>query len=73
MADSLPGPGPLIYTSTSCNPIDVAALMACSAARRAAKGVLLRDPLKPAEPELPQQTVFPFLSVMVIMVLLKEA
>ena len=32
---------------------------AMSAAKRAANGVLLRDPLKPAEPALPQQIVFP--------------
>src|SRR5687767_12317087 len=50
-----------------------AAFMACSAARRAAKGVLLRDPLKPAEPAEPQATVFPSVSVTVTIVLLKEA
>src|SRR5512139_3557426 len=57
MADSRPGPGPLTIRSTSWIPIAWAALMACSAARRAAKGVLLREPLKPADPELPQASV----------------
>jgi hypothetical protein len=33
----------------------------------------LREPLKPAEPELPQQTVLPCSSVTVMMVLLKDA
>ncbi len=61
MADSRPGPGPLTIKSTSCMPIDMAAFIACSAARRAAKGVLLREPLKPADPELPQQTALPWL------------
>jgi hypothetical protein len=42
-------------------------------ANRAAKGVLFREPLKPADPALPQQTVFPCWSVTVTMVLLKEA
>jgi hypothetical protein len=54
-------------------PIDVAALIACSAASLAANGVLLREPLNPADPELPQHTVLPCLSVMVMIVLLNEA
>ena len=73
MADSRPGPGPLTINSTSCTPIDWAVLIACSAASRAAKGVLLRDPLKPADPELPQQSVLPWVSVIVTIVLLKDA
>jgi hypothetical protein len=44
---------------------------ACSAASWAAKGVLLRDPLNPALPELAQAITFPLTSVMVTMVLLK--
>jgi len=54
-------------------PMAWAALMACSAANRAAKGVLLRDPLNPEEPALPQQTVLPCVSVTVTIVLLKDA
>ena len=34
---------------------------------------LLREPLKPAEPALPHATVFPSVSVIVTIVLLKEA
>src|SRR5512137_3025393 len=73
MADSRPGPGPFTIKSASCKPICWAALMACSAARRAAKGVLLREPLNPAEPALPQAIVLPAESVTVTMVLLNEA
>jgi hypothetical protein len=43
------------------------------AAIRAAKGVLLRDPLNPEVPALAQATVLPWLSVTVTMVLLKDA
>jgi hypothetical protein len=42
-----------------------------SAASWAAKGVLFRDPLKPAVPALPQARTFPFGSVSVTTVLLK--
>src|SRR5450759_3657869 len=73
MALSRPGPGPLTIRSTSWMPIEMAALIACSAARRAAKGVLLRLPLKPADPALPQQTALPWVSVTVTMVLLNDA
>src|SRR5512138_1203201 len=47
--------------------------MACSAARRAANGVLLREPLKPTEPALPHATVLPSVSVTVMIVLLNDA
>src|SRR5512141_3112881 len=73
MAFSRPGPGPLTNRSTSWMPSCCAALMACSAARRAAKGVLLREPLKPAEPAEPQAMVLPSESVTVTIVLLKDA
>src|SRR5512136_1173879 len=73
IADSRPGPGPLTNKSTSWMPMVWAALIACSAARRAAKGVLLREPLKPTDPALPQHRVLPSGSVTVTMVLLKEA
>src|SRR6185437_13218279 len=48
-------------------------LAAFIAACCAAKGVPLRDPRKPSEPELFHEIVRPSLSVMVTMVLLKEA
>src|SRR6476661_2399646 len=73
IAFSRPGPGPLTNRSTSWMPNCWAALSACSAARRAANGVLLREPLKPAEPALPHATVFPSVSVTVTIVLLNEA
>lgn len=73
MADSRPGPGPLTMRSTSWIPIAWAVFIACSAANLAAKGVLLREPLKPEDPALPQQTVLPWSSVTVMMVLLNDA
>src|SRR5512140_2381712 len=73
IAFSRPGPGPLTKRSTSWRPMAWAALMACSAARRAAKGVLLREPLKPTEPALPQQRVLASGSVTVTIVLLNDA
>ena len=48
----------------------IAALMACSAARRAAKGVLLREPLKPTVPADCQEITLPAVSVMLTIVLL---
>src|SRR5450759_1723811 len=48
-------------------------LAALAAACCAAKGVPLRDPRKPSDPELFHETVFPLGSVMVTIVLLKEA
>ena len=45
IADSRPEPGPLIRMSTSFIPIFLAFWAHCSAARWAAKGVLLRLPL----------------------------
>src|SRR5208282_1115440 len=52
-------------------PCSIARLAASSAASCAAKGVLLRDPLKPREPALDHATVLPFTSVIVTTVLLK--
>ena len=46
---------------------------AFSAARPAAKGVLLRAPLKPTVPAEAQERVSPLVSVMVTMVLLNVA
>src|SRR5262245_33368099 len=73
IAASRPGPGPLTNRSASCIPKSIAVLAAAWAAIRAANGVLLREPLKPAVPAEPQATVLPCGSVMVTMVLLKEA
>src|SRR5580693_2689749 len=48
-------------------------LAAFEAACCAANGVPLRDPRKPSEPELFHDNTLPVMSVMVTMVLLKEA
>src|SRR5690242_13471660 len=72
-ADSRPGPGPLIRTSRFFTPCSCAARPADSAATCAAKGVDLREPLKPAAPEVAHERAFPCRSVMVMIVLLKEA
>ena len=71
MAASRPEPGPLTKTSTWRRPCSIAFFAAESAARPAAYGVLLREPLKPAAPELPQLSALPFGSVIVTIVLLK--
>src|SRR5213082_757779 len=71
MAASRPEPGPRTNTSTWRLPASIALRAAESAARPAAYGVLLREPLKPAPPELDQQTVLPCGSVIVTNVLLK--
>ena len=72
-ADSLPGPGPFTNTSTLCMPNSIATEQAFSAATWAAKGVLFLDPRKPEPPEVAQLNVFPCLSVIVTIVLLKDA
>src|SRR5204862_3279419 len=54
-------------------PHSCAARPARSAATWAANGVDLREPLKPALPEVAQDSVLPWRSVMVTMVLLKDA
>jgi hypothetical protein len=48
-------------------------LPADSAATCAANGVDLREPLKPAPPEVAHDNALPWRSVMVMMVLLKDA
>src|SRR3954454_19038680 len=73
IALSRPEPGPLTLTSTSLTPYLVAVWAAVSAARWAAKGVLLRLPLKPTVPEEAQQSASPLGSVMVTVVLLNVA
>src|SRR5205085_10693673 len=72
-ADSRPGPGPLMRTSTFLTPHSCAARPARSAATCAENGVDLREPMKPALPEVAQESVLPWRSVMVMMVLLNEA
>src|SRR6202000_80497 len=73
IADSRPEPGPFTRTSIDRMPWSRAWLAALLAACCAANGVPLRDPRKPSEPELFQASVRPSLSVMVTIVLLKEA
>src|SRR5579871_1092917 len=72
-ADSRPAPGPLTRTSTVRKPDSFALLAAVSDACCAAKGVPLRDPRNPSEPELDQEITFPMGSVIVMIVLLNEA
>src|SRR6266581_2474468 len=71
IAVSRPEPGPLTNTSTFVMPCSWARRAACSAASCAAKGVLLREPLKPTLPALAHDRVFPSRSVIVTIVLLK--
>src|SRR6185295_13572355 len=73
MADSRPEPGPLTRMSRERRPESLATVAAAEAACCAAKGVPLRDPLKPSVPALDQVTTCPSMSVMVTCVLLKEA
>ncbi len=71
IAASRPAPGPFTFTSTDFIPCSIDALAAASAAICAAKGVDLREPLKPNAPALDQAIAFPWTSVMVTIVLLK--
>src|SRR5881628_2587988 len=73
IADSRPDPGPFTRTSSDRMPTVLAALPAFSAACVAAKGVPLRDPLKPMPPALDQATTLPSVSVIVTVVLLNDA
>src|SRR5574344_1186069 len=72
MAASRPEPGPLTNTSTDLRPNSADDLAAVSAAICAAKGVDFLFPRKPMPPEDAQDSVLPFTSVMVTIVLLKE-
>src|SRR5262245_56350875 len=69
---SRPAPGPLMNTATERTPWSIARRAASSAASWAAQGVDLRDPLKPLDPALDHAMAFPFTSVIVTTVLLKE-
>src|SRR4026208_2080429 len=71
-AESRPGPGPLMRTSRVFAPHSCAARPACSAATWAANGVDLREPLKPAAPEVAQDSAFHSRSVTVTTLLLQE-
>ena len=73
IALSLPLPGPLILTSISLMPNFIAFSAACWAAIWPAKGVLFRLPLKLHVPPVAQHRVSPFVSVIVTVVLLKDA
>src|SRR5689334_16742079 len=72
-ADSRPGPGPLMRTSRFLTPYSCAARPADSAATCAANGVDLREPLKPAPPDVAHDSALPCRSVIVMIVLLKDA
>src|SRR5207253_1802816 len=71
MAASRPAPGPRTKTLTWRMPCSIALRAAESAARPAAYGVLLREPLKPAAPDEPHVSTLPSGSVIVTIVLLK--
>ena len=70
--DSRPGPAPFTKTSASRIPsLFIVSFTTLSAAKRAAKGVLLREPLNPTTPALDQRSTLPSGSVTVTIVLLK--
>src|SRR5436190_15934029 len=71
--DSRPGPGPLISTSRFLMPCSIAARPATSDATWAAKGVDLREPLNPWPPDEAHDRALPWRSVIVMIVLLKDA
>src|SRR5438093_5483942 len=73
IADSRPEPGPCTRTCTRFTPNPNASRAHCSAATVAANGVLFLEPLNPALPDEPHDTVLPCVSVMVMVVLLKVA
>src|SRR5213079_2463945 len=72
IAVSRPEPGPLTKTSTFWRPCSIPFRAAASAVTWAAKGVDLREPLKPAEPADSHAITFPSLSVRGTIVLLNE-
>src|SRR5688500_12614608 len=73
IADSRPLPGPCTRTCTRFTPAVSASRAACSAATVAAQGVLFLEPLKPAFPDEPHETVLPCMSVIMTVVLLNVA
>jgi hypothetical protein len=73
-ADSLPAPGPFKFTSTSFIPTWLIAPFAASwAATVAANADDFLEPEKLTLPAVAQEMTFPAWSVMVIVVLLKDA
>src|SRR5208282_6266898 len=72
IAVSRPEPGPRTKTSTLRTPCSIAARAAFSAASCAAKGVDLREPLKPTFPDDAQDSTLPSGSQMDTIVLLNE-
>ena len=62
IAASRPEPGPRTYTSTCLSPNSMALRAAFSAARPAANGVPLREPLNPDVPALAQASTLPWRS-----------
>src|SRR5579862_6357199 len=73
IAASRPAPGPLTSTSVDFMPCSIALRAAASAAICAANGVDFLEPLKPRLPAEAHDTTFPWGSLIVTMVLLKEA
>src|SRR3954471_8726378 len=72
IAVSRPEPGPLTNTSTFCMPCSMPLRAAASAVTCAAKGVDLREPLKPAPPADSHAITLPSRSVSATIVLLKD-
>ena len=72
MAVSRPEPGPFTSTSTLRTPCSMARRAHTSAASWAAKGVDLREPLKPTLPADAQARTLPSMSLMEMIVLLNE-
>src|SRR3954447_24010980 len=72
IAVSRPEPGPLTKTSTFCSPCSMPLRAAASAVTWAAKGVDLREPLKPAPPADSHAMTLPSLSVRETIVLLND-
>src|SRR5437867_8366026 len=73
IAESRPEPGPFTLTSSVRIPASRSRFAAVSAACWAANGVPFREPLKPRDPALDQQTTLPSRSAMVTVVLLNVA
>src|SRR4051794_6034945 len=72
IAVSRPEPGPFTKTSTFCMPCSMPLRAAASAVTCAAKGVLLREPLKPAPPADSHAITLPSRSVSATIVLLND-
>ncbi len=73
MAESRPPPGPLTLTWIVRMPMSRAFFAAVTEACCAANGVPFRDPRKPSDPALDQQTTLPSGSEIVTIVLLNVA